>query len=217
MLREVSRLTALAVLATAVACSSKDSTGPKTGGAIGNYYGVYGASDGSTSVGGALIIIITAGSATGTLTPVGLAGIPLSGTYNAGSGAVSVSGGGHSLIGTITGQTLDGTYAGPGGEVGKFGTQHGTTSSDVQLFCGAYAGASTGVWNLSKTGNTLVGAYADDGGGSAQLTGTVSGSALSITFSGGTAAGTLNSASAMTGTWTAGVNSGTWAGVSPCP
>jgi len=216
MNRIVTQFAAVAVLAGAVACS-KDSTGPGGGTALGNYYGVFGASNGSASIGGTLVIIVVTGSASGTLTPEGAAGIPLSGTYNAGSGAVSLSGGGHSLGGTITGGTLDGTYTGPGGEVGKFGTHHGTTSSDVQLFCGSYAGDSQGVWNLAKAGNALVGAYADDGGGSAQLTGTVSGSAISITFSGGTAAGTLASATTMGGTWTAGASSGTWTGATPCP
>jgi hypothetical protein len=217
MMRVVTRLAAVTVLAAAVACSKDKPTGPSGNTALGNYYGVYGASDGSTSVGGSLIIIITAGAATGTLTPMGAAGIPLNGTYNAGSGAVSVSGSGHALNGTINGGALDGTYTGPGGQAGKFGSHHGNSSSDVQLFCGAYDGDSQGVWNLAKTGNSLVGAYADDGGGSAQLTGTVNGAALSITFSGGTATGTLLTASTMGGTWTAGVNGGTWAGISPCP
>jgi fibronectin-binding autotransporter adhesin len=218
MMRVVSRLAAVAVLAGAVACS-KDSTSPGGGvnSALGNYYGVYGASDGTVSVGGTVVIIISTGSATGTLTPVGGSGIALNGTYNAGSGAVSLTGGGNSLGGTIANGELDGTFTGPGGEAGKFGSHHGNTSSDVQLFCGTYAGATQGVWNLAKTGNALTGAYADDGGGSAQLTGTVSGTALSITFSGGTAAGTLLTASTMGGTWTAGANSGTWAGATPCP
>ena len=216
MMRVVARLAALAVLAGAVACS-KDSTSPGGGSVLGSYYGVFGASDGSTSVGGSLIIVLSGGAASGTLTPVGAAAIPLAGTYDAGSGGVTVSGSGHTLIGTISGETLDGTYAGPGGRLGSFGTHHGASSSDVKLFCGSYTGASSGVWNLAMTGNSLIGAYADDGGGSAQLTGSVTGSTLSITFSGGTAAGTLTTATAMTGTWTAGVNSGTWTGASPCP
>ena len=220
MMRVVSRLAAVTVLAGAVACS-KDSTGPgsnNNGSAVGSYYGVYGASNGSASVGGTVIIIIaTGGSVTGTLTPMGGSGVSLTGTYTSGSGAVSVSGGGHSLSGTLSNGAIDGNYSGPGGQSGKFGSRHGDTSSDVVLFCGGYDGDSQGVWNLAKAGNTLVGAYADDGGGSAQLNGTVSGSAISITFSGGTASGTLLTATSMGGTWTAGTDSGTWAGVAPCP
>jgi hypothetical protein len=217
MMRAVSTVAALAALATTWACS-KDSTGPGGGGgsALGSYYGVFGATNGSVSVGGTVVIVVTASGATGTLTPTGLAGIALTGTYNSGTGAVGLAGGGHTLAGTITNNELDGTYAGSAG-AGSFGTHKGASSTDVLLFCGTYDGASTGVWNLAKTGNALVGAYADDGGGSARLTGSLSGSAISISFSGGTAAGSLVTASTMTGTWTAGANSGTWAGASPCP
>ena len=212
---KVSRVAALAAL-TAVAACHKDSTGPSSGGgALGNYYGVYGASNGSGSSGGSLIIIINVGAATGTLTPVGQSGINLTGTYASGSGAVNLSGGGRTLVGAISGGKLNGAYTGPDG-VGTFGTQHGATSSDVQLFCGTYTGDSQGVWNLSKAGSTLSGAYADDNGSSAQLTGSVSGSSLSITFSGGTASGSLTSATTMTGNWTAGAGNGTWTGHSPC-
>jgi len=218
MMRSVYRLAAFAALAGAAACH-KDSTGPSGGGGdanLGSYYGVFGASTGSASVGGTVVIVIVASGASGTLTPEGAAGIALTGSYNSGTGAVAVSGGGHSLTGTITSGELDGTYAGPGG-AGSFGTHKGASPSDVVLFCGSYDGDASGVWNLAKTGNSLVGAYADDGGGSARLTGTLSGSAISLTFSGGTASGTLASATSMTGNWTAGAASGTWTGTSPCP
>jgi hypothetical protein len=201
----------------AAAACSKDSTSPGGGNsALGTYYGVFGASNGSVSTGGALIIVITAGAANGTLTPSGGVAVTLGGTYNSGSGAVSVSGGGHTLTGTITSGRLDGTYTGPSGQTGRFGTQKGASPSDVVLYCGTYDGDSQGVWNLSKAGNALVGAYADDNGSSAALTGTVSGSNLSITFSGGTASGTVTGASTIGGTWTAGANSGTWVGSTPC-
>lgn len=208
---------ALAALAlAAVSCKSDKVTGTTINSALGSYYGVFGASNGSASVGGTVVIVVVATGATGTLTPVGAAGVALAGTYNSGSGAVSLTGGGHTLSGTISNGELDGNYAGPAG-AGSFGTHQGASSADVALFCGTYDGASTGVWNLAKTGNSLVGAYADDGGGSARLTGTLGGSAISITFTGGTASGTLASATSMNGTWTAGVNSGTWTGTAPCP
>ena len=217
MLRHVSRMAALALVAATVACS-KDSTG--TGGgsssALGNYYGVFGASNGSASVGGTLVIIVGASSASGTVTPSGLAGISLTGSYNASSGAVSLSGAGRTLAGTISGGKLDGTYNGPDGS-GSFGTHHGTVASDVKQFCGSYDGDSQGVWNLAMAGTSLVGAYADDGGGSAQLTGSLSGTTITLSFSGGTATGTLATATNMAGLWTAGANSGTWLGVTPCP
>lgn len=214
MMRNISRWAVLAVLAAAAACH-KDSTGPTVVNVLGTYYGVYGASNGSASAGGTVIIVVAASTATGTLTPVGQASIPLTGTYTSSTGAVSLSGSGHTLTGTISNGDLDGNYTGPDG-TGSFGTHYGASATDVQLFCGTYTGASSGVWNLAKTANTLIGAYADNGGGSARLTGSLSGSAISITFSGGTAAGTLTSATAMNGTWTAGAGSGTWVGQAPC-
>ena len=215
MAYKVSRVAALAALVVAGACH-KDSTGPSGGGsALGNYYGVYGASNGSTSSGGSLVIIIDVGTATGTLTPVGLAGISLTGTYASGSGAVNLTGSGRTLAGTISGGKLNGTYTGPDG-LGSFGTQQGATASDVQLFCGTYTGDSQGVWNLSKAGGTLSGAYADDGGGSDELSGSVSGSTINLNFTGGTASGSLTTSTSMTGNWTAGTAHGTWQGHSPC-
>lgn len=217
MLRIALRTAALAALAATLACH-KDSTGPGGGGnsVLGSYYGVYGASNGSASAGGTIVIVVDASAASGTLTPTGGSSVSLTGTYSAGSGAVGLSGGGRTLAGTITNGTLDGTYTGPEG-AGMFGTHHGNAPSDVKQFCGSYTGDSQGVWNLALTGTSIVGAYADDGGGSAQLTGTVSGTSLSISFTGGTATGTLTSATAMNGTWTAGAGTGTWVGASPCP
>ena len=212
---KVLRMAALGAVAALAACH-KDSTGPsKSSSALGNYYGVYGTSNGSSSAGGSLIIIIDVGSATGTLTPVGLAGIALTGTYNSGNGDVGLTGGGRTLAGTISGGKLNGTYAGPDG-VGSFGTQHGASASDVQLFCGQYTGDASGVWNLSMAGSALSGAYADDGGGSEQLTGSLNGGSISLNFTGGTASGSLTTSTTMSGHWTAGAATGTWQGHSPC-
>lgn len=206
-------LSGLAVL-TALGCGS-DSTSPGSAGDDGDYRGIFSATDGITAVGGALVITIQSATASGTLTPVGLAGVPLTGTYSSSTKAVNLSGGGHTLVGTVNSSgELKGAHHGTGGD-GTFATQRGT-SSEVAQFCGTFAGDDTGTWNLSKRANSLVGAFASDGGDSGSLTGTLSGSSISITFSGGTAAGTLTSATAMNGTWTAGVASGTWTGNSPC-
>jgi hypothetical protein len=205
---------ALAALAVSAGCS-KDSTGPGgSAGTDGSYYGVFGATNGSASSGGTLIIVINGAVASGTLTPQGGSGVSLTGTYVSGSGAVGLAGGGHTLGGTLNGGHIGGTYTGPGGD-GSFGTTRGDAPSDVQQFCGTYTGDSDGVWNLAKSANSVTGAYADDGGGSGILTGTLSGTSISITFSGGTASGTLSGAD-MTGTWTAGADSGTWTGHTPC-
>jgi len=215
MMRIGSRWAALAVLCVALACSSKDSTSPGGAGDDGDYRGIFSATDGITAFGGALVITIQSTTASGTLTPSGQSGVSLSGTFNTSTKAVNLSGGGHTLGGTTNSSgELKGTYHGPGGD-GTFATQKGT-SSEVQGFCGTFDGDDTGTWNLSKRANSLVGAYASDGGDSGTLTGTLSGSSVSITFTGGTATGTLTSATAMNGTWTAAPSSGTWTGNSPC-
>jgi hypothetical protein len=207
------QIAALAALFAVAACSSdKNPTGP--GGSDGNYYGVFGASDGISSMGGTLLIVIAGSTASGTLTPSSASGIGLTGTYASSGGAVSLSGGGHSLNGVLNSGRIGGSYSGPGGN-GSFGTTRGDSPSAVTLFCGSYTGDSDGVWNLARSANALTGAYADDGGGSGVLTGTVNGSTISITFSGGSAAGSL-SGSNMTGTWTAGADGGTWMGQTPC-
>ena len=150
MVSRVLRGMALGAVAVLGACH-KDSTGPKVGNSVlGSYYGVYGASNGSASAGGSLIIVIQVGTATGTLTPVGQSGINLTGTYVSSSGAVNLNGSGHTLVGTISGTKLDGTYTGPDG-VGNFGTQHGQSSSDVQLFCGTYTGCNSACRRSSRT------------------------------------------------------------------
>lgn len=214
MIRIRSRFAACVVALAAVACSKKDSTSPGGASDDGDYRGIFAATDGISAFGGALVITVQAAGATGTLTPSGQAGIGLSGTFNTSTRAVSVSGGGHSLAGTIASGELKGTYTGPAGQ-GTFATYKGT-SSEVQQFCGSYTGASSGTWNLTRHGNSLIGAYADDGGGSGALQGSISGTSISVTFTGGTASGTLTSATAMNGSWTAGADSGTWTGNSPC-
>lgn len=215
MIRVKSRFAACVVVLAAVACSKKDSTGP--GGntsVLGNYSGVFTATNGISAFGGALVIIVQTASATGTLTPSGQAGVNLTGTYSSSTGGVSLTGGGHTLAGTIGSGQLKGTYSGPGGQ-GEFAT-YKDDNNQVELFCGNYTGTSSGTWNLSRLAGSLSGAYSDDGGGSGTLQGTISGSAITISFTGGTATGTLTSATAMTGNWTAGTDSGTWTGTSPC-
>jgi len=217
MIRVRSRFAACIVALAAVSCSSKDSTGPGGGASDdGDYRGIFSATDGITAFGGALVITIQSATASGTLTPSGQSAVSLSGTFSTSTKAVNLSGGGHTLAGTVnsTSGELSGAHHGTGGD-GTFATQKGT-SSEVQQFCGTFTGDDTGTWNLSKRANSLVGAYAADGGGDGSLSGTLSGSSISITFSGGTASGTLTSATAMNGTWTAAPASGTWTGHSPC-
>ena len=72
--------------------------------------------------------------------------VTLTGTYDSASGTVSLTGGGYTLTGKLTGGTLSGTYTGPNG-TGSFALQS-TVSGAVVVFCGTYTGTSAGTWNL---------------------------------------------------------------------
>lgn len=133
----------------------------------------------------------------------------ITGTYNTTSKALNftTASPAFTFTGTYTNGTVAGTFTGAGGS-GVFVVHSGT----VQVFCGVYTGDSDGIWNLVKTGSTLLGVYYDVGGTSGQLTGSVSGSAITITFPGGSAGGTISGTS-MSGTWqTLAGDAGTWTG-----
>ena len=135
--------------------------------------------------------------------------VTITGTYNTTTKALNftTTSPAFTFTGTYNNGKVEGTFTGGGGS-GVFVVHSGT----VQVFCGAYTGDSDGIWNLVKTGNTLDGVYYDVSGTTGRLTGSVSGSTITITFPGGTAAGTL-SGNSMTGTWqTLTSDAGTWAG-----
>jgi fibronectin-binding autotransporter adhesin len=147
---------------------------------------------------------------TGTLTKTGTTTINLTGTYTVSSAAIAATGTGYTLTGTQSGGVATGTYTGGGGS-GSFAAFQGDATT-VTVFCGTYAGGASGSWNLVKSGNSVAGAYS-----TGKLTnGTVSGASVnfSIVDSGGgtgTGAGTI-SGTAVSGTWTVGTATGTWTG-----
>jgi len=155
----------------------------------------------------------TTDNATGTLTLTGSSPVSLTGTFTSPSGPLVVSGGGYQFNGTVSGSTLSGTWTGPGA-TGSFTTINSTGGSSVTVYCGTYSGTNTGTWNLAVSGSTVSGSFSDTNGNSGTLSGTVSGSTVTLTIStGGTATGTINGTS-VSGTWSAGNNSGTWSGSS---
>jgi len=149
----------------------------------------------------------------GTLTIGAGAPIELTGTYDPSIGAFSVSGGGYALSGAATSQGITGSYTGPNGG-GAFAIQ-ATSSGTVSLFCGTFAGDSSGTWNLiGVEGGAASGAWASAEGSSGAFAGAWKNGSITLTSQLVTATGSL-SATGGTGTWTADSNSGTWL-TAPC-
>jgi hypothetical protein len=148
---------------------------------------------------------------TGSLAVKGGSNASLTGTYNTESKALSATGGGYTLNGTYAGGRLNGTYSGPSGNGVMTGFRRG--GGGVQRYCGTFSGDAAGVWNLARSDNDLSGAFHEtDGTGAGTLTGSLSGSNVSLSFTGGTATGTL-SGTAMSGSWsTLDGDQGSWTG-----
>ncbi len=161
---------------------------------------------------------VAANSVVATITLGGGKTISLTGTYDAATKTLTITGGGYTLTGTLTGSTLSGTYTGPNG-AGSFALQAATTGA-VNVYCGTYVGtavAGGGSWNLVQgADNKLSGSYTPTaGGGSGLLSGTLSGTAITLSAtSGAVAIGTL-SGDTINGTYgTSATDSkaGTWTG-----
>jgi hypothetical protein len=151
--------------------------------------------------------------------------VDLTGTYHAGQ--LDVSATAYQLTGPIDTAQILGTFTGPSGS-GSFATLADTQQA-VVVYCGSetFQGSSVGSWNLVQNANTLTGSYtASAFGQSGTLTGSLSGSSVSVTFDSaavgsGTAQGTV-SGTTVSGTWqvgsAAGGLGGTWSGDSAaCP
>src|SRR4029077_8252281 len=150
-------------------------------------------------------------SATATLKIQGGASISLTGTYDTGTHTLSLSGGGYAFTGTYSNGLLSGTFTNPTGLTGGFSAQAGSTSSVVG-YCGTYAGAASGYWNLTldSTNNLISGIAVDtQSGGISSVAGTASGNAWSGTYArtggtGGTGTWSMTlSGTNLTGTWSA--------------
>ena len=215
-MRSFSRLlsaTALVVLASGAACKSDSGVaGPTT--LEGQYKGTMAGESGPT-FSASLDLTVAAGT-TGTIKPVGAAPISVTGTYDASTKAVAVSGGGYTIAGTIddSGKLL-GTYTHSSAEGRAVAFQH-TTASPVTVFCGTYSGDADGIWNLVRRGTSLSGAYNNVDGSDGYLTGTVTGSSVNLTIEyGGTATGTLSGTTAS-GSWSDLGVAGSWTSDTTC-
>ena len=142
-------------------------------------------------------------SASGTVRTIGGSSVSLTGSYDPGTKALNLSGGGFTFTGSVTNGVLSGTYTGAAGISGTFSTRS-TASSTVSVYCGNIFSSGnpneiTGVFNLvvASTG-AVSGAFAIIGS-AGYLTGQLTGTALSITYTNttqsfqGTASGTVQS------------------------
>ena len=205
--------TALVLLASGAACNNDSGvTGPTA--MEGQYKGTMAGEYGPTF--SASLDLTVAATTTGTIKPVGAAPISVTGTYDASTKALAVSGGGFTIAGTIdnTGKLL-GTYMHASVEGRAVAYQH-TTANPVTVFCGTYTGDADGIWNLVRRGTSVSGAYDNVDGSDGYLTGTVNGGSVDLTIEyGGTAIGTL-SGTTMSGTWSGGSFAGTWTSDTTC-
>jgi hypothetical protein len=208
-IRRLPTTAALVLLVISAACSSDHNlVGLK--GLNGQYRG--------TTAGGypnesASFDLMVAATTTGTLKLVGGEPMAVTGTYVAATQLVTVSGGGFTLTGTIDNMgKLLGTYTHGSNSGYVAGFRH-TAANPVTVFCGTYAGGAEGVWNLTRHGTSLSGAYVNIDGSDGAMSGSISGSSISITAiqnsPGGSAVGTL-SGTTMSGTWSISGISGTW-------
>lgn len=201
------RLVVAGLTLAAAACGGSNSTAPSTG-PTGEFKGTLvgeGASGVLTMTFPApvasrsqfsLVQLAQAGTViqvTGTLTLTGGDVIALTGTYNpSAEPQLVLAGNGYGLAGdySATNGVISGTSTFPDGKTGLWTVS--TNGAAVKVFCGTYSstqGNGGGTWNLVlDSKNNLTGVATAAG----QLQGTLSGTSLSVTYTGGTATGTLD-------------------------
>ena len=186
MLFSFSRTGALFLLALllplTVGCDSTDETNDPPPAATGTYVGTLAGAQTS----GALQVVIDGTSASGTFVAGGGATRssmpPLSGSYDPDTGAIHLEGGGYTFDGIIADGVLSGTWTGPDGTSGSFSALLGGEDTIVDVYCGIYDTANDGgTFNLVRHDATLRGfAVSSDDGDTIELSGSVSGNALTI-------------------------------------
>lgn len=181
-------LLAICALSLATACSGGGSsaTSPNTGGTTPTtvtpvpYVGTFASATQSgtlsftlgSSVSGSLVLL------SGTTTA-------LTGTYAASSGAVTLSGGGYNISGTAANGTFNGSYGTATGSGSVTALTQGSTGVTTKTFCGTYVnGGDFGWLDLVVSPAGAVTGFAVSALGlkqSVNITGTLSGSALTAT------------------------------------
>lgn len=223
---------ALALLA---ACSDSGGSGGGGGGGadtVSSFLGIISSDDAAES--GAISITISTPNpappvptsfsyavvaAEGSVTLLGGSSVDLTGTYDDGTKAITLTGGGYSFAGVFDGSNrLEGTYTGPATQ-GTFVSAKSDGSATA--FCGSYTGDDQGLWNFVVDGNKILGqAISSLSGTNLPLDGSISGGNITVHFPGTQqvlATGSRNGSS-VSGTWNDPNSSdqGTWTG-SVCP
>jgi len=126
-------------------------------------------------------------SATGNLSLVGGGAASLSGTYDSGSKALSLTGGGYSMSGTLGGATVTGKLTAPAGSAGAF-MAASTSSGPATPYCSQQTTPSGEkvFWNVyvSSTGD-ISGSFAvtnTASGGAGYVTGRLTGTSFTTTY-----------------------------------
>jgi len=150
-------------------------------------------------------------SATGTVSLGGGAVVPISGSVT--NGALSMSGGGWTLTGTLLDGKITGTFTAPGGVTGSLAAISSTSGAPALAFCGTFSGtdvttnppsADLGTFSAVVAGTIVLGTAVGDGGTVVDFSGTATTTAFTVSKT--TTQGTLSAA----GTYNATSTSGTY-------
>ena len=139
--------------------------------------------------------------------------VSLTGTYEDSTREVTMSGGGFTFIGVITGDGMElaGPYTGPGGASGGFVTLN-TAGGTVTGYCGTFTGAGGGRLAMSiSAGGIVSGGWINTANGaSGNIRGRRSGSSLTLTSDPDIHIEGTQSGNALSGTWSDANEGGTW-------
>ncbi len=181
IMRETLAIAALAI--AGLACGGDGGSGPTSLAPSTTYRGIITASDGATAglvltfnsavairVGPAGAEALVVVPVTGVATVPGGGTVTLSGTLD--GNALSLTGGGYSLTGTLSRGQFTGTFTGPGGASGSFAALSSTDATPAYAYCGTFTGTITpgnitedGSFNMVVAGTVLSGASVGSGGG----------------------------------------------------
>jgi hypothetical protein len=191
----------------------------------------------AAAVAAADVVAFAVVPASGVVTLPGGGTINLTGTLDV--DALSMTGGGYTLTGTLKNGSFTGTFTGPAGASGTFAALSSTAVTPAYAYCGSYSGVITpgdivedGSFNMVVAGTVVSGGSASSAGDVVSFTGRAAAGpngTTTITVNQSTAQGTVKADGAITGDYSTvsgtfqasvagegGVNNGTFQG-SLCP
>ena len=124
-------------------------------------------------------------AATGSFRIGGSGVVPITGTLT--GDALTMSGGGWTLLGTLSGGKITGTFSGPGGESGSLAAVNSTSGSPAKAYCGTFTGTDhtddsedSGTFSVVIAGNILLGTAVTDGGDAIDFSGTATATTFTV-------------------------------------